>query len=122
MSTTNEAGSGARRGSGEASEQPTVLVDFAARPGLKEVSLSPQDLAGLEVLPELVRVAGGVVWLEVLTAEDQIIGDMEGLIRRPATWYRDLFASLGLTQAGPYTWLAPALREDAAALEAYSAG
>ena len=45
MSTTDGAGSGAGQGSGEASEQPTVLVDFPARAGLKEVSLSPQDLA-----------------------------------------------------------------------------
>lgn len=68
-------------------------------------------------LPGLVRAAGGVVWLEALTAEDQIIGDMEGLIRRPASWYRDAFTGAGLTEAGPYTWLAPALRDEAAALE-----
>ena len=68
-------------------------------------------------LPELTRVAGGIVWLEVLTREDQIIGDLDGLIRRPAKWYRTLFADCGLTQAGPYTWLAPALREEAAKLE-----
>jgi len=69
-------------------------------------------------LPELVRVAGGVLFLEVLTAEDDIIGDLHGMIRRPAAWYRKLFEKAGLTAAGPYTWLAPPLREDAAALEA----
>ena len=68
-------------------------------------------------IPHLARLAGGVLWLEVLTREDEIIGDMEGLIRRPAKWYRDLFAKAGLTQAGPYTWLAPEVREDAAELE-----
>ena len=68
-------------------------------------------------LPELVRVAGGVLFLEVLTADDDIIGDLNGMIRRPAAWYRNLFAKAGLTPAGPYTWLAPALREEAAALE-----
>ena len=36
----------------------------------------------------------------------------------PAAWYRKLFAKAGLTAAGPYTWLAPSLRDDAAALEA----
>lgn len=68
-------------------------------------------------LPELVRVAGGVLFLEVLTADDDIIGDLNGMIRRPAAWYRNLFTKAGLTPAGPYTWLAPELREEAAALE-----
>jgi len=69
-------------------------------------------------LPELVRVAGGVLFLEVLTDDDDIIGDLSGMIRRPAAWYRKLFTKAGLTAAGPYTWLAPSLRDDAAALEA----
>ena len=68
-------------------------------------------------VPHLARLAGGILWLEVLTREDEIIGDIEGLIRRPAKWYRDLFAKAGLAQAGPYTWLAPELRDDAATLE-----
>jgi len=68
-------------------------------------------------LPELVRLAGGVLFLEVLTADDDIIGDLHGMIRRPAAWYRNLFRKAGLTQAGPYTWLAPDLGEDAAELE-----
>lgn len=68
-------------------------------------------------LPELARVAGGVLWLEVLTREDAIIGDLDGLIRRPAKWYRRRFEEVGLTQCGPYTWLAPAQREETAALE-----
>lgn len=69
-------------------------------------------------LPELVRIAGGVLFLEVLTADDDIVGDLNGMIRRPADWYRKLFEKAGLTAAGPYTWLAPSLRDDAAALEA----
>jgi SAM-dependent methyltransferase len=69
-------------------------------------------------MPELVRVAGGVLFLEVLTAEDDITGDLNGMIRRSAAWYRKVFSSAGLTAAGPYTWLAPSLREDAAELEA----
>ena len=71
----------------------------------------------IDGLPELARVAGGILWLEVLTREDLIIGDMEGLIRRPAKWYRRQFGEVGLTQTGPYTWLAPWLREEAATLE-----
>ena len=69
-------------------------------------------------LPELVRVAGGVLFLEVLTADDDIVGDLLGMIRRPAAWYRKVFERAGLVPCGPYTWLAPQLREDAAALEA----
>jgi SAM-dependent methyltransferase len=70
-------------------------------------------------LPDLVRLAGGIVFLEVLTREDAIIGDLDGFIRRPAKWYRTRFAGAGLTQVGPYTWLSPRLREDAAELETY---
>lgn len=68
-------------------------------------------------LQDLVRLAGGIVFLEILTREDAIIGDLDGFIRRPAKWYRTHFADAGLTQVGPYTWLAPALREEAAELE-----
>jgi SAM-dependent methyltransferase len=68
-------------------------------------------------LPELVRAAGGVLFLEVLTADDDIVGDLKGMIRRPAAWYRKTFENEGLTPAGPYLWLAPDLRQDAAELE-----
>jgi len=76
-----------------------------------------QDDEILAGLPDLVRLAGGIVFLEVLTREDEIIGDLEGFIRRPAKWYRTQFARAGLTQVGPYTWLSPLLREEAAELE-----
>ncbi len=68
-------------------------------------------------LPELVRLAGGVLFLEVLTADDDIIGDLNGMIKRPAIWYRKLFEKVGLLQVAPYSWLAPGLRFDAAELE-----
>lgn len=68
-------------------------------------------------LPELVRLARGVVYIEVLTSDDEIVGDLHGFIHRPATWYRKLFRSAGLAPIGPYLWLAPELRDDAAALE-----
>ena len=70
-----------------------------------------------ESLPHLATLAGGVLWLEVLAREDSIVGDIEGLIRRPARWYRDAFCSAGLTQIGSYMWLAPPLRSEAATLE-----
>jgi SAM-dependent methyltransferase len=67
--------------------------------------------------PELVRLAGGIVFLEVLTAEDDIVGDLEGLIRRPAAWYRKLFREHALVQVGPYTWAAPAIQSGLSAME-----
>jgi SAM-dependent methyltransferase len=66
---------------------------------------------------ELVRHTAGIAYLEVLTAEDDIVGDLEGFIRRPAAWYRRLFQGAGLRAAGPYLWLAPSLQSSAAHLE-----
>ena len=68
-------------------------------------------------LPALVQHAGGTLFLEVLTNEDEIIGDLDGLIRRPASWYRRTFTAAGLTPLAPYTWLAPAMRMFASDLE-----
>ena len=68
-------------------------------------------------LPALVRAAVGVLFLEVLTKEDDIVGDLEGLIRRPASWYRRLFTSAGLVPIAPYTWLAPPMQRFASRLE-----
>ncbi len=66
---------------------------------------------------EIVRVLGGVAFIEVLTREDEIIGDLQGLTRRPAEWYRRLFNEAGLVQVAPYSWLAPSLHPFAAELE-----
>lgn len=60
----------------------------------------------------------GVAYLEVLTKEDDIIGDLDGFLRRPAAFYRELFASAGMTFAGPYLWLSPAFKRAVAELEA----
>lgn len=59
----------------------------------------------------------GVAYLEVLTREDDIVGDLEGFIRRPAAFYRGLFAKAGMTFVGPYLWLSPAFRGAVAELE-----
>ena len=66
---------------------------------------------------EIARVAEGVVFLEVLTKEDDVVGDLDGFLKRPAKWYRTQFAKAGLIAAGPYAWLAPALQPEAAELE-----
>jgi len=68
-------------------------------------------------LPALVKLARGIVFLELLTADDDIVGDTEGLIRRPAAWYRKLFREHGLLPVGAYAWAAPPLHETIAAME-----
>ncbi len=68
-------------------------------------------------VPELVQLTAGVAYFEVLTTEDDIVGDLEGLIRRPASWYRRLFQGAGLRSAGPYLWLAPTMQPTATGLE-----
>lgn len=69
-------------------------------------------------LPALAEATDGIAFIEVLTREDDITGDLEGMIRRPATWYRRTFEAAGLTPAGPYCWLSPAFRDAVAELEA----
>jgi SAM-dependent methyltransferase len=68
-------------------------------------------------LPTLVELTRGMAFLEVFTKEDRLRGDFEGMVRRPARWYRNAFRRAGLSSAGPYLWLSPALRDGATALE-----
>ncbi|HEY0371878.1 MAG TPA: class I SAM-dependent methyltransferase [Thermoanaerobaculia bacterium] len=59
----------------------------------------------------------GVAYLEVLTKEDDVIGDLDSFIRRPAAFYRELFASEKMSFVGPYLWLSPAFHGAVAELE-----
>lgn len=68
-------------------------------------------------LPELARLTGGMAYVEILTREDEIIGDLHGLIRRPAAWYRHLLEAQEFVQVGPYCWLSPSLNEEPAEME-----
>ncbi len=70
--------------------------------------------AGVTALAE---ATDGVAYFEVLTKEDDIIGDLDGFIRRPAAAYRALFTRAGMTFAGPYLWLSPSFRGAVAELE-----
>lgn len=70
--------------------------------------------AGIKSLAE---VTDGLAYLEVLTKEDDIVGDLEGFIRRPAAAYRKLFTGAGMTFVGPYCWLSPAFKDAVAELE-----
>ena len=68
-------------------------------------------------LPELARITAGLAFIEVLTSDDEIVGDLDGLIRRKPSWYRRRFTNAGFAQAGPYCWLAPSMLDIAAELE-----
>lgn len=68
-------------------------------------------------IKHLARLTGGIAFLEVLTSDDDIMGDLEEMYRRPAEWYRRLFHRAGLRQVGPYSWLSPEMRESAAEME-----
>ena len=70
--------------------------------------------AGVRALAD---AADGVAYFEVLTKEDDITGDLDSFLRRPAAFYRELFASVGMSFVGPYTWLSPAFKGAVAELE-----
>jgi len=55
-------------------------------------------------LPAAVRLMRGLAFVEVMTAEEDVVGDTLGLERRPARWYREIFGQAGLYEAGPYMW------------------
>ena len=68
-------------------------------------------------LKEFARLCDGVAFLEVFAAGDEIIGDLHGLHRRPADWYRRAFSEAGFVFAGSHTWLSRPLARSATALE-----
>ena len=68
-------------------------------------------------LPALGERCGGVAFLETFTRADGIDGDTEGFMARPAKFYRERFARVGLAPLGSHLWLGPGLRADTAALE-----
>jgi SAM-dependent methyltransferase len=116
-----------------------VVKRFGARRHVRKASFA--DLASLDLEPgfdlivcsdvmhyvpdaELKRgirtmagLAGGLAFLEVLTSDDDIIGDLDGLIRRPASWYRQQLTDAGFAFAGPHCWLSAELQSDTSMLE-----
>ena len=66
---------------------------------------------------ELARLTRGIAFIEVLTAEDNIVGDLQGLMKRPSEWYRRTFKRAGLTWVAPYCWLSPKLKDDVSGLD-----
>ena len=68
-------------------------------------------------IPALAEATDGLAFLEVLTREDDIVGDLDDFIRRPAATYRRAFRNAGLTFAGAYSWLGPGFKGAVAELE-----
>ena len=68
-------------------------------------------------LPHLVRLTRGAAFLEVLTREDEVVGDTLGMYRRPSSWYREVFRDAHLAQVAPFMWIPEKLAADSAALE-----
>lgn len=60
---------------------------------------------------------GGVAYLEVYTAQDEIVGDLRGWHRRPTRWYRRFFEGAGLTSCGMHCYVGEALYGNTVALE-----
>lgn len=69
-------------------------------------------------IPALASATDGMAFLEVLTREDEIFGDLTGLIKRPAAFYHALFTDAKMTFAGPYCWLGPSFHDAIAEMEA----
>ena len=59
----------------------------------------------------------GFAFLELFCRGDDFVGDREGFIARPASWYRKAFAEAGFTSCGSHGYLSRRLREEASALE-----
>ena len=66
---------------------------------------------------EIARLLEGVAYIEVLTKEDDITGDLQEMKRRPAAWYRKVFAGARLMSVAPYCFAAAALFSIASELE-----
>lgn len=72
-------------------------------------------LRGLAGFSEL--CPGGFAFLELMCRGDEFVGDREGFVARPATFYRKAFAEAGFSACGSHGYLSRPLREEASALE-----
>ena len=68
-------------------------------------------------LPGLAELCGGIAFIETFTADDEIEGDHDGFLRRPARFYRQRLTGLGFAALGSHCWLSPARVAAASALE-----
>lgn len=77
--------------------------------------LDDEELA--KGLPALVSSVSGLAYLELLTSDEEIEGDLRALRLRPSGDYRELFRAAGLWPVGCHGWLCRELAEIPAALE-----
>lgn len=68
-------------------------------------------------IAELARLCRGLAFVEAFTTDEDIMGDLDGLIQRPPSFYRSALRHAGLTQVGPYAWLAEDEALDLSGLE-----
>lgn len=94
--------------------RPTAPVDLLVCSDVLHYLDTRELDRGLQALAEL---CSGVAFLETFTRADGIDGDTEGFHARPAKFYRERFARIGLSPLGSHLWLAPVLRDGVAALE-----
>ena len=85
-----------------------VCCDFLNYVGTRDLR------RGVEHVRDLL---GGVAYLEVYAAQDEIEGDIRGWHRRPARWYRRLFDEMGLVGCGMHCYVGESLRHNTVALE-----
>ena len=77
--------------------------------------LRPGEIrAGLTGIGEMLE---GVAFLEAFTSRDDVIGDREGFLSRPPSWYLRQFTQAGLLPCGSHCYLGPRLERHIAALE-----
>ena len=70
-----------------------------------------------QTLRALAEMTRGVAFLDVMTAEDDPSGDVEGFYRRSASWYRKEFSAAGFRHCGMQTYVGPARAEILSSLE-----
>ena len=68
-------------------------------------------------LPKLVGRAEGMLYLELFTAADDVVGDTSFASRRPAAWFRRALRDAGLVGCGLHCYLPRALRGQLTELE-----
>ena len=81
------------------------VLHYVAAPALKH---------GMHALAKRVR---GVAYLGLFTSADDIEGDLHTYLKRPPSFYRDIFERAGLRSVGMHCWIPEQLAHDRAALE-----
>jgi SAM-dependent methyltransferase len=75
------------------------------------------DAALARGLRNLRDLLGGVAYLELFDADDEMAGDTRGWHHRPARYYRSLLRRRGLVACGMHCYVGEALAPDVATLE-----